>query len=168
MLTGPQFLAGNLASLMQRIEAATRSAGRPAGSVTLVGVSKTQPTEAVAAARLAGPAANFLLAFALMFFYYAFINEVPKYEVHTTTVEWVIQGSAASISAEACRRNSGAEATANPSPAVSPLRCSMVGTTRSTMVRGGTVERTATRWRAGEVASAAPMSSSTTAKDPRS
>ena len=54
MLTGPQFLAGNLASLMQRIEAATRSAGRPAGSVTLVGVSKTQPTEAVAAARLAG------------------------------------------------------------------------------------------------------------------
>ena len=44
---------------------------------------------------LAGPAANFLLAFALMFFYYAFINEVPKYEVHTTTVEWVIQGSAA-------------------------------------------------------------------------
>jgi len=56
MLTGPQFLAGNLASLMQRIEAATRSAGRPAGSVTLVGVSKTQPAEAVAAARLAGVA----------------------------------------------------------------------------------------------------------------
>ncbi len=56
MLTGPQFLAGNLADLKRRIEVATRMAGRPAGSVTLVGVSKTQPAEAVAAARLAGVA----------------------------------------------------------------------------------------------------------------
>jgi pyridoxal phosphate enzyme (YggS family) len=56
MLTGPQFLAGNLAELTRRIEAATLSAGRPPGSVTLVGVSKTQPAEAVAAARRAGVA----------------------------------------------------------------------------------------------------------------
>jgi pyridoxal phosphate enzyme (YggS family) len=56
MLTGPQFLAGNLADLKRRIEAATRSAGRSPGSVTLVGVSKTQPAKAVAAARLAGVA----------------------------------------------------------------------------------------------------------------
>jgi pyridoxal phosphate enzyme (YggS family) len=54
MLTVPQFLAGNLADLKRRIDAATRLAGRPAGSVTLVGVSKTQPVEAVAAARAAG------------------------------------------------------------------------------------------------------------------
>jgi len=54
MLTVPQFLAGNLADLRRRIEAATAAAGRPAGSVTLVGVSKTQPAAAVAAARLAG------------------------------------------------------------------------------------------------------------------
>ncbi len=37
---------------------------------------------------LAGPA-NFLLTLALMFFYYAFINEVPLVTVKTTTVEWV-------------------------------------------------------------------------------
>ena len=54
MLTGPQFLAGNLADLMRRIEAATLSAGRPPGSVTLVGVSKTQPAAAVSAARAVG------------------------------------------------------------------------------------------------------------------
>ena len=54
MLTVPQFLAGNLADLRQRIEAATHLAGRPAGCVTLVGVSKTQPVDAVLAARLAG------------------------------------------------------------------------------------------------------------------
>ena len=38
---------------------------------------------------LAGPVANFLLAFVLMFFYFAFINEVPSVTVKTTTVEWV-------------------------------------------------------------------------------
>jgi hypothetical protein len=54
MLTVPQFLAGNLARLRQRIEDATRSAGRAPGSVTLIGVSKTQPIELVAAARAAG------------------------------------------------------------------------------------------------------------------
>jgi regulator of sigma E protease len=44
---------------------------------------------------LAGPVANFVLAFVLMAFYFGFINEVPAYEVNTTTVEWVVPGSAA-------------------------------------------------------------------------
>jgi regulator of sigma E protease len=43
----------------------------------------------------AGPFANFILAFVLMVFYFHFINEVPSVEVKTTTVEWVIPGSAA-------------------------------------------------------------------------
>lgn len=44
---------------------------------------------------VAGPFANFILAFVLMFFYYGWINEVPKYEVKTTTVEWVVPDSPA-------------------------------------------------------------------------
>jgi len=44
---------------------------------------------------LAGPVANFLLAFVLMLFYYGWINEVPKREVKTTTVEWVVPDSPA-------------------------------------------------------------------------
>jgi regulator of sigma E protease len=44
---------------------------------------------------VAGPVANFLLAFAMMLFYYGWINEVPRHEVKTTTVEWVVPGSAA-------------------------------------------------------------------------
>lgn len=44
---------------------------------------------------LAGPTSNFLLAFVLMLFYYGWINEVPKHEVTTTTVEWVVPGSPA-------------------------------------------------------------------------
>jgi regulator of sigma E protease len=44
---------------------------------------------------LAGPVANFILAFVLMLFYYGWINEIPAVEVKTTTVEWVIPGSAA-------------------------------------------------------------------------
>src|SRR6202453_3163461 len=44
---------------------------------------------------VAGPISNFILAFVLMFFYYGWINEKPKHEVKTTTVEWVIPGSAA-------------------------------------------------------------------------
>ena len=44
---------------------------------------------------LAGPVANFILAFVVILFYYAWINEVPKHEVATTTVEWVVPGSAA-------------------------------------------------------------------------
>jgi regulator of sigma E protease len=43
----------------------------------------------------AGPFANFVLAFVLMVFYFHFINEVPSVEVKTTTIEWVIPGSAA-------------------------------------------------------------------------
>jgi regulator of sigma E protease len=44
---------------------------------------------------LAGPVANFILAFVLMLFYYGWINEVPAVEVKETAVEWVIPGSAA-------------------------------------------------------------------------
>jgi regulator of sigma E protease len=44
---------------------------------------------------LAGPVANFILAFVLMVFYYNFINEVPKYVVSQTVIEWVVPGSAA-------------------------------------------------------------------------
>jgi regulator of sigma E protease len=44
---------------------------------------------------VAGPTANFVLAFVLMFVYFCWINEVPAYEVHTTTIEWVVPGSAA-------------------------------------------------------------------------
>jgi regulator of sigma E protease len=44
---------------------------------------------------LAGPVVNFLLALVLMFFYYAFFNEVPSVTVKDTVVEWVTPGSAA-------------------------------------------------------------------------
>ena len=44
---------------------------------------------------VAGPFSNFVLAFVLMVFYFGFINEVPSVEVKSTTVEWVIPGSAA-------------------------------------------------------------------------
>ena len=43
---------------------------------------------------LAGPAANFVLAFGLMAVYYGWINEVPSVEVKTTSVEWVTAGTA--------------------------------------------------------------------------
>ena len=42
---------------------------------------------------LAGPFFNFFLTLALMWFYFAFINEVPSVTVKTTTVEWVTPGS---------------------------------------------------------------------------
>jgi regulator of sigma E protease len=44
---------------------------------------------------VAGPVANFVLAFVLMAFYFGWINEVPAVEVKITTVEWVVPGSAA-------------------------------------------------------------------------
>ena len=44
---------------------------------------------------LAGPFANFVLAFVLMAFYYGFINEEPKNVVNSTTVEWVTPDSSA-------------------------------------------------------------------------
>ena len=44
---------------------------------------------------LAGPTANFVLAFVLMIWYFGWINEVPSVQVKTTTVDWVIPGSAA-------------------------------------------------------------------------
>jgi len=46
----PAPLASNLASVRERIAAAERRSGRSAGSVTLVGVVKTLPAEAIAAA----------------------------------------------------------------------------------------------------------------------
>jgi regulator of sigma E protease len=42
---------------------------------------------------VAGPVANFILAFVLMLFYFNFINEVPA--VHPIVVEWVSDGSSA-------------------------------------------------------------------------
>lgn len=47
-------LAARLAEVRARIAAAERTYGRPAGAVTLLAVSKTQPVEAVAAAFKAG------------------------------------------------------------------------------------------------------------------
>ena len=47
-------IASRLAAIRARIEAATAAAGRPAGSVALVAVSKTHPAEAVAEALAAG------------------------------------------------------------------------------------------------------------------
>ena len=44
---------------------------------------------------LAGPAANFVLAFVAMAFYFGWINEVPAHDVKTSTVEWVVPDSAA-------------------------------------------------------------------------
>ena len=46
---------------------------------------------------LAGPGANFILAFVLMLFYYGWINEVPSVQVKSTTVEWITPGSAAAV-----------------------------------------------------------------------
>src|ERR1035441_3960224 len=42
---------------------------------------------------LAGPSANFVLAFVLMVIYFGWINEVPS--IHPIVVEWVTDGSAA-------------------------------------------------------------------------
>jgi regulator of sigma E protease len=42
---------------------------------------------------LAGPVSNFILAFVLMVFYFAFLNEVPA--LKTTSIEWVSDGSPA-------------------------------------------------------------------------
>jgi regulator of sigma E protease len=44
---------------------------------------------------VAGPVANFILAFVLMGWYYAFINEVPLHETTSTTIEWVATDSVA-------------------------------------------------------------------------
>ncbi len=44
---------------------------------------------------VAGPVANFLLAFGMMLGYYYWLNEVPRHEVKTTTIEWVVVGSPA-------------------------------------------------------------------------
>ncbi len=54
MLTGPQFLAANIEATRRRIAAAALAAGRRPESVTLIGVTKGQPAELVAAARAAG------------------------------------------------------------------------------------------------------------------
>ncbi|MGA2651006.1 MAG: RIP metalloprotease RseP [Terracidiphilus sp.] len=44
---------------------------------------------------VAGPVANFILAFGLMLFYYGVFNEVPKAEITVPTIEWVAPDSAA-------------------------------------------------------------------------
>lgn len=50
-------IAENLATVRARLAAAEAAAGRPAGAVTLLAVSKTQPAEAVRAAHAAGQGA---------------------------------------------------------------------------------------------------------------
>src|SRR6516162_11279921 len=47
---------------------------------------------------VAGPVANFILAFVLMVFYYGFINEVPQHQVTTANIEWVAPDSTAAQS----------------------------------------------------------------------
>jgi len=47
-------IAANLAAVRGRIDAAARAAGRPAGAVTLIAVSKTHPADAVRLALRAG------------------------------------------------------------------------------------------------------------------
>jgi PLP dependent protein len=54
MLTGPQILPANVAQVRARIERATALAGRAAGSVTLIAVSKDQPLPLLTVARQAG------------------------------------------------------------------------------------------------------------------
>jgi pyridoxal phosphate enzyme (YggS family) len=54
MLTNTQFSPSRLAAVHDRIESAVLAAGRPAGSVTLIGVTKTQPSGVVEAAIQAG------------------------------------------------------------------------------------------------------------------
>jgi hypothetical protein len=54
MLTAPQFSPDRLASVLARIEQASRHAGRDPASVTLLAVSKQQPVEVVRAAADAG------------------------------------------------------------------------------------------------------------------
>lgn len=54
MLTAPQFSADGLRSVLARIEAATRRAGRDPRSVTLLAVSKQQPAAAIRALAEAG------------------------------------------------------------------------------------------------------------------
>ncbi len=44
---------------------------------------------------VAGPAANMLLALVLMVWYYGWINEVPAVQVKSTTIDWIVPGSAA-------------------------------------------------------------------------
>ncbi len=55
-MSTPETIAANLARIRERIAEACARANRPAGSVTLVAVSKTHPAEAVAAALAAGQA----------------------------------------------------------------------------------------------------------------
>lgn len=54
MLTVPQNPASRLAAVRERIAAAAVAAGRDPASVTLIGVSKAQPAEAIRAAAAAG------------------------------------------------------------------------------------------------------------------
>ena len=68
----------------------------------------------------------------------------------------VIQGNRKSSRAVAARRNSGLEASANPSLTRLPESCSSSGWTTCSQVPGGTVERTTTVWNALAPARARP------------
>jgi len=62
---------------------------------------------------VAGPSANFILAFVIMLGYYSWINEVPAVQVKATTIEWVTPGSPAAQagiqSGDIIRRVAGAD-----------------------------------------------------------
>ena len=68
----------------------------------------------------------------------------------------VIHGLRKSSTAEAARRNSGLDASSKPLPTVLPDSRSSTGRTSSSLVPGGTVERTTTVWDGAEPASARP------------
>jgi regulator of sigma E protease len=85
-------------SAEQNLEAPGKEAPGDAPKVSLAndpGALTSHPRWQQMLIGFAGPFANFVLAFVLMLFYYGFINEVPAVEVKTTTVEWVVPGSAA-------------------------------------------------------------------------
>jgi regulator of sigma E protease len=85
-------------SAEQNLEASGKEAPGDAPKVSLAndpGALTSHPRWQQMLIGFAGPFANFVLAFVLMLFYYGWINEVPAVEVKTTTVEWVVPGSAA-------------------------------------------------------------------------
>lgn len=82
----------------QAAEAATGNAhasGETIGAANDPGSFTNHPRWQRMLIGVAGPVANFILAFVLMVCYYNWFNEVPKYEVKSTTIEWVVPGSAA-------------------------------------------------------------------------
>jgi len=83
----------SLAADMDKLSAEA-SAGSPAVVASMIdpGAFTAHPRWQRMLIGVAGPAANFILAFVLMFVYFAFINEVPSVQ---PVLEWVQPGSVA-------------------------------------------------------------------------